>query len=270
MSSFRTMRRLLIYASTGTLMQYFVYRIWMLMLEGNALFLIGAAGLLAAPMRLKQQDSAREFAGFAYCGLTLYVSVATLLFLVLCNNDDGRFFLSVLLILSIPATFFFLDLRRRLDNVSNWAPYLLPIIVLLILFNGLRYRNTQLMAQRESMLPIMTQTQREAWLTNRFAHYPVIRWANENLPPDAFVLGLGYPLRRKSAARLKYGYFPFAQSLDAPLADELAAALDDAGVTHLYEPFIDVKEGVDLSILKTQHLVPVYTHRGSTLHRLKP
>ncbi|MDP8245459.1 MAG: glycosyltransferase family 39 protein [Candidatus Hinthialibacter antarcticus] len=259
-----------VYQNAGTLLQYFAHRVWMLMLEGNALFLIGIAGLLAAPLRLKQQGEVRELPRFVYWGLAIYVSVATFLFLALCNNDDGRFFLSVLLILSIPATFFFFDLRRRLDVVSNWAPYLLPVIVFLILMNGLGYRNAQISAQRESMLPILTDAQRHVWLTNRFQHYPVIRWANDNLAPDAFVIGLGYPLRRKCAARLKYGYFPFAQSLDAPSADELAQALTEAGVTHIYEPFIEVKDGVELSILKERHLEPVFTHRGSTLHLLKP
>ncbi|MBZ0258591.1 glycosyltransferase family 39 protein, partial [bacterium] len=92
-----------VYESAGTLLAYFSHRVWMLMLEGNALFLIGIAGLIAAPMRLKTLDeSAREFPRFAYWGLALYVCVATLLFLALCNNDDGRFFLSVLLILSLP------------------------------------------------------------------------------------------------------------------------------------------------------------------------
>ncbi len=259
-----------VYNSTGSLLSYFGYRIWMLMVEGNSLFVLGIIGLISAPFHLKHDEAKRDWPCFAYWGVALYVALATLLFLALCNNDDGRFFLSVLIGLAVPTTFFFFDLRRRLDNASGWAPYLLPIIILLILFNGLRYRNAQLAAQRESMLPVVTSEQRHVWLNTRFLHYPVTRWANENLPPDAFVLGLGYPLRRLNAPRLKYGYFPFAETLDSPSADELAAALKRAGVTHIYEPFIEVKEGIDLSVLKQDHLVRVFTHRGMTLHQLRP
>ena len=54
-----------------------------------------------------------------------------------------------------------------------------------------------------------------------FVNYPVIQWAEKNLPPDSMILGLGYPLRLKHIAKIKYGYVPFLGSARGLLSRRL-------------------------------------------------
>ncbi|MBI1388810.1 MAG: hypothetical protein GC154_10230 [bacterium] len=248
---------------------YFMKRNWALLLDGNALYSLGLLGLILTPLRFKTAKSGEEWPAWAYAGLGIYIFTSGVAFFFFADNFDGRFFLSSLILLAIPATFLFNALRRHLEQHSNWGPYFLPLIVLLLFSNALIYRYSQLTALNESMLPALTGAQRSAALSAHFPFYPIIEWANENLPDDAFVLGLGYPLERRDAPRLKFGYFPFALRLDRPSPQELANALRDYGITHVLEPFIEIKPGVELAILKPDYLIPVFQYRGSTLYRLR-
>ncbi len=252
------------------LFKFLSMRIKKLLLDGNSLLLLGAIAYLASPWwrRLQPEQSLPKP---VYWGITGFIAGSTLLFFLGTNNHDGRFFLSTLMLLSIPVTYFFFALCEWLELHSNRAVYILPGLVLILFFNALTYRFSQLQDQHESMIPILSEEQREEWLTRRFPGYPLVKWANENLSQDSFVLGMGYPLRRKNLSGIKHGYIPGLHELEPnPKAAELAKTLHEIGITHVAKPYPQLSESIDLSILEERYFSLLYEHRLDSLYRFHP
>lgn len=248
---------------------YIGQRIHFLLIEGNALALLGAAALLATPWFLRRGDKGVDLPSSVYAGSVLFIVVSVFLFIVLTDNHDGRFFFSVMALLAIPVALFMDRVQAMMRESSSLGPYFVPAVILIVFLNALTFRYNQLNDQGETILPILGAEQREQFLTRRFDHHPLIVWANNNLPDDAYVIGMGYPLRHRHIARVKHGYVPFLDDLDSPSPQELAERLHAEGVTHVVSPFIRLREGIDLSILSPEWLHPVYQHRSYVIHVLK-
>lgn len=236
-------------------------RLEKLLLDGNALILIGAAGIALTPLWRKSTAALRP-QGWLHA----FIILSSLLFLIGTDNHDGRFFFATIALLSIPGGQALTALHAHLSERAASGGLVLPVIALALFGNALTYRFSQLDDQRETLFPILSEELREDWLSNHFPYHPIIRWSNENLPENAVVFGMGYPLRRAFIARIKYGYLPF---LDKPPGeygpDGLIGALRKNGVTHILVPngLVDIPD--DPAGLP---LTPVYQYRGKTLYRI--
>ncbi len=244
-------------------------RINNLLLEGNALVLIGMVALLVAPW-WSRQPQAKKMSSASLRGLSVYVFISSMLFVMGCDNMDGRFFFSTIALLSIPAAFMLEALANYTKQTSPWGKYIIPGFALVLLANSVTYRFNQLSALKESPIPIITEDQRDQWLGKRFSYYRAAKWANKTLPEDSLVLGMGYPLKHKHIARIKYGYIPFLHELDRDITPgQLAKVLWRNHVTHLVDPYLDDPGIVDLSILKNDYLTKIYADHSVKIYQLK-
>ncbi|MEW6234380.1 MAG: glycosyltransferase family 39 protein [Candidatus Omnitrophota bacterium] len=255
--------------SAGNILPFWLNRVWLLLLDGNALLILGGASLLAS-VWWKKIGIGAQLPGYVFAGLSIHILLSFLLFSLFVDNNDGRFFASTLILLAIPAVFSLYAVRDALQNMESLQRFLLPAAAMVFFFNAITYRYVQLQDLKESVLPMFSAEQRSDFLTKRFFAYPAIEWANGHLPLDAYVLGIGYPLQRKHISGIKYGYLPFLENLPETIeASELAKRLSGAGITHLVEPFPNLAKNLDLSILKPDYLIPVYRHRRTSIYLLR-
>ncbi len=239
-----------------------------LLLEGNALVLLGTVAVILYPW-WSRKEIGNHCPRAIMIGLILYVILSSLLFFVGTANDDGRFFFSTMVLLAIPTTYLLYAVRDELQDLSTIQRYILPAVMLILFTNALTYRFVQLQDQGEAIIPMITESQRDDFLARRFYDYNAIHWGNEHLPEDAFVLGIGYPLRRNHISGIKKGYIPFLQELPARADSKtLAKHLQEAGVTHIIKPYPFDKNVLDFSILEPDYLKPVYRHRRTSIYKL--
>lgn len=239
-------------------------RINSLMLDGNALFLIGIGAVFMYPLLKKNETDFKPVPFQA--GLMVFVLVSTLIFFVATDNHDGRFFYGTLALLSIPATQLILLLHQKALERSPSGWVLVPVILIFVFFNGLSYRFAQLNDQRETIFPLMTDEQRDDWLQHHFPGYSIIAWANQNLPQDAKVMGMGYPLQREFVAKNKYGYVRGWEEEDRNLPpEEIFETLRNAGFTHVLLPneFFTLPEDY-----KSEDVRVIFQNRGKMLYQL--
>ncbi len=249
---------------------YTLKRIGGLLLDGNALVLISMVSW-STVLWWKNQSLGKLLPTYALRGLLLYSVLSSILFLVGCDNMDGRFFFSTLVVLVIPTVFFLYALVQFTKQSSSWGKYVIPGFALILFSNALTYRYNQLTSLQESPLPIFSERQRDQWLSRRFVYYKVAYWANHNLPQESIVLGMGYPLRIRHMAKIKYGYIPFLENPPQTWTPSLLVQrLHENGITHIVKPFITPHPTVDLSILVPNYLKPIYSHRGIVLYELIP
>jgi hypothetical protein len=249
---------------------YVLMRFHRLMLDGNALIPVGLMGIAII---LWQQKHERNplLQPVLFKGMGMYLALSGALFLLGCNNDDGRFCFSTIAMLSIPATLFLLFVNEIARKQSRLGFLILPFIVLIFLLNGILFRKAQIQDLREAIVPIVTELQRGEWLSRRFPNYPAIEWANENLPHDAMVLGMGYPLRRRHISSVKFGYIPFLEGVDSNITSSpLAKILRENGVTHIVKPFPMFPYEIDFSILLPDQLTLIHHYRGISIYALNP
>ncbi len=243
-------------------------RVYRLMLDGNALFVVGAVALVSSPWWIRRSIGVC-LPRYAAVGLGIYLVISTLLFMVGVDNDDGRFFLSSLILFSIPAALALYVIRDSIYDLSFIHRILLSGVMVLFFINAISYRFGQLQDLNESAIPLLTKEQRDSFLLRHFPRYACIEWANKNLSSDAYVLGIGYPLRHRHISNLKYGYIPFLQEVDSDIrAEELVRKLKEGGITHIAEPFPSFLREIDWSMLQPDSLQPVFRHRRTTLYRL--
>ena len=80
---------------------------------------------------------------------------------------------------------------------------------------------------------------------------------------------MGYPLRCRHIARVKYGYIPFLENETDKLGpDELAKQLYANGVTHIVKPYIHLEPPIDFSILEQNYLKLLFSRRGVEIYEL--
>lgn len=249
------------------ILQFVYERIVNLLIEGNVTILIGLCAWIVAPWWQRYTEGI-SIPKPVFWGLLLYM-ISFPLFLLGADNADGRFFMSTVCALCVPVVFLFANIKIYLSSHSPYGRYIVLVLVLGLFLNALSYRSKQLYDLKEPVMPIVTDYQRNDWLTQRFTYYPTAWWANETLTGEVFIVGMGYPLRHNHLAKIKYGYVPFLESLeDKPSPARLAEALLKGGVTHIAKPFPVLSESFDLSILEEKYLERVYQYRGSTLFRL--
>lgn len=244
--------------------------LWMrfhaLLLDGNALFLIGISTILLYPILPKNANGLKRvpFQG----GLMFFVLISSLIFFLATDNHDGRFFYGTLALLSIPAAQLILLLHQQALERSPSGWVLVPVILMFVFFNGLSYRFGQLTDQRETIFPLVTDEQRDEWLRNHFPDYNIIVWANENLPTDAKVMGMGYPLKRAFVSKNKFGYVRGWDVEDRDLPPEqITQTLRDAGFSHVLLPneFFALPDNY-----RADDVLVVFQNRGKTLYQLNP
>ncbi len=253
-----------------SIISYAFMRLHRLILEGNALVIIGLAGMITYPL-WKKSELARNFSSSIWKGTLIYLIVSGILFVAGSNNEDGRFCFSSIALLSFPASMIVLYLHESARKQSNLVIIVLPLVVVVLLINGLMFRISQIQDLREAIVPIMSENQREEWLARRFPHYPAIQWANDNLPKDAYVLGMGYPLQRKHISGIKFGYIPFLEGIEEDIsAKQLASLLKENNITHLAKPFPELPYPADFSVLQPDYLKQIFQYRGLTIFKLDP
>lgn len=241
-----------------------------LLLDGNSLVLIGIVAW-ATSTWWREQSISISFPRYARRGLLLYTILSSFLFLIGSENMDGRFFVSTVFLMVIPVVFFLYALSNSIRQTSPWGRYVIPGFALILFANAVTYRFNQMKDLDEFPLPLITEAQRDQWLNHRFTYYKVATWANENLPSDAVVLGMGYPLRHKYIAKIKQGYLPFLEGVDPNLSpDDLVKLLRDNHVNYIVKPFIELTPNIDFSILEPNHMIPICSHRGIVLYELLP
>ncbi len=247
---------------------YFLKRINGLLLDGNALVLIGVVAW-ASVRWWRNQSVGLSLASSTVRGLLIFTLVSSILFVVGCDNMDGRFFFSTLSLLAIPVTFFLFALSHSIRQTTPWGRYVIPGFALVLFANAVTYRFNQMNDLQESPLPILSDAQRDRWLRNRFQHYRAAEWANENLPRNAVVLGMGYPLRLPYIAKIKYGYIPFLADLPPNAApEELAETLTDNHVRYIVKPFIETDPPQDFSRLEPRYMQSIFSHRNIEIYEL--
>ncbi|MBN2328375.1 MAG: glycosyltransferase family 39 protein [Candidatus Omnitrophica bacterium] len=248
---------------------YILSRINGLLLDGNALFLIGLIALATTPW-WRRQSIGRSLPAFARRGFVFYIVASTILFLAGSDNMDGRFFVSTLMLLAAPVVFFLYAVSSTIHQTSPWGRYVIPGFALVLFANSATYRFNQMKALDESPMPILTDSQRDQWLSRRFRYYEATQWANHNLPADATVLGMGYPLRLKFIAKIKYGYIPFLHDLNSETSlEDLAKRLYQNDVLYIVKPFITLDPPFDLSLLNPDYMKSIYSYRGIEIFKLR-
>ncbi len=250
----------------GNFMPFLWMRFNRLMLDGNALFLIGISAVLFYPLFAKSKEDFRRvpFQG----GLIAFVVLSSTAFFIATDNHDGRFFYATLALLAIPTAQLLLLLHQNAVERSAAGRMLVPLFLLFFFVNDISYRFSQLNDQRETFFPVLTEEQRKVWLRNRFPDYPLIEWANDHLPQDAVVLGMGYPLRREFIAKNKFGYIPgLEDGLRSLEPAAIVHQLKEAGVTHFVEPndFFELPEDY-----RSNELNVLFQHRGKFVYQIKP
>lgn len=249
---------------------YLIERIASLLLDGNALVLIGIVAWAASAWS-RTQSIGQSLPSFAWRGLLIYTVLSTLLFIVGCENRDGRFFFSTMALLAIPSVFLLYALSYSIRQSSPWGRYVIPGFALILFANAATYRFNQMKDLQESPLPILSNTQRDHWLNRRFTYYKAVQWAEHNLSSDTTTLGMGYPLSLKHIARIKYGYIPFFEGVEPGIAPEaLSRLLKDNGITHIVKPYIEPAPGIDLSILENGFMKLVHSSRDIEIYELLP
>ena len=248
---------------------YLWMRFGKLMLDGNALMLIGLVGILLQPL-WKTLKTDRPIRVPAQTGIYGFIVFSGILFLLGTDNHDGRFCFATLALLAIPATQVLVALEEKMIENGNRNRLVLPLIFLVLIFNGLSYRFAQMNDLRETFIPVFSEEQHEDWLTNHFPDYPLVQWANRNLPKDSYVLGMGYPLRLNHISGNKYGTLPFAQGWTAETP--MRQRLEDIklyGITHVVVPNEILDLSRDLSSLAPDFLQPVFQYRGKTIYAIQ-
>ncbi|MDX9752839.1 MAG: glycosyltransferase family 39 protein [bacterium] len=252
-----------------SLLNYVSQRIGNLLLEGNNILLLGGIALLLCPWAHRLNPDQKNHP--ALYGLILYILLSFSLFLTGSNNMDGRFCFTTLALLAVPLSMLYVIFEDRLRTVSDWKRGLVPGLAALLLLNALWYRAVQLDQLNESLLPRVTQAQRDAFLQNHFPTYPLDNWANQNLPRDAFVLGLGYPVHRKTIYGTKHGYIPFLEPCrDDPAIGHVARLLERAGVTHIVKPYPRTPYAIAWEELEPEFLIPLYEFNNKVICRFIP
>ena len=221
---------------------YLGMRLSRLASEGNDVFFLGTA---AALFYLFRKDRSLRFP-------SIIVLLSSLVFLLATDNHEGRFFFATLMLCSVLTAQASADILSRVSDPSSrrmlirggWA-----IGLALIGFWAVQ-RVNQIQVYDQQLVPKITTEARESLLRDRFPGFGLVLWANENLPQDAVVLGLGYPLERRYISKNKHGYLPWLvdqSKLDDP--EHLANVLRNARITHVTKPWPSLKPNVDLSIL---------------------
>lgn len=249
---------------------YFFERFFNLLLEGNVQVLLGFIALALFPF-IKKDSKTAQFPMTVYRGLLLFILLSYLCFFLGSNNKDGRFCFSTLLLLSIPLALAFSILQKYTSEMKSWHSKLATGIILLLLANALWYRYITLDTMKESFWPRITESQRSAYLQQRFPSYPFMNWCNHNLPKDAYVLGLGYPLQRKCIYGTKHGYIPFLEKIPTTISpQDLYLKIRQAGITHLIKPFPKTQYTIPWEILEPTYLQPVYQYQSVTIYKIIP
>ncbi|MBD3266770.1 phospholipid carrier-dependent glycosyltransferase [bacterium] len=252
------------------LLPYAFQRIGNLLLDGNTVVILGGVALLIMPFSRKRPGKG-HFPRFVVNGLFIFIFTSLTLFILGSNNMDGRFAFSTIVLFTIPLTSLLYQLKTSIQHETSerWKALILPGLLFLLFFNGLWHRTVLLDSLDETMIPKITQSQREHYLLKHFPAYPMVTWANKNLPHDVLVLGMGYPLRRDCIYGTKHGYIPFLEDLPTnPTPNQLAELLTQAGVTHMVKPYPHTRYEVEWGLLETNYLEPIHSFRSHTLYSL--
>jgi 4-amino-4-deoxy-L-arabinose transferase-like glycosyltransferase len=230
---------------------YLLMRLRELVSEAELIFF---SGFLAALLYLcRGRSHERRFLG-------LIVILSSLVFFIATDNHDGRFFFPALSLCAVLTGLLLSDLVGYATEAGTHRSLVAGGYLLaagLFLF-WIPQRVNQIRVFDQKIIPSVSRYGREAVLRERFPGFDLVTWANENLPTDALVLGMGYPLQRRYISKNKYGYIPWltdGPSLSDP--DRLADVLRQAGVTHIATPWPILAADIDLSILLPSHLTEV-------------
>jgi hypothetical protein len=251
------------------LLLYLWNRIYLLLLDGNNLLIIGIGAWVTYPW-WKNIELAESMPKHVTIGLLIFL-LSLPIFFFYADNVDGRFFFTVFCLLSIPSAFMFQNIKLYFARQSPLGRYFVLILILGLVANSISYRNKQIGDLHESLLPVITDDQRNEWLSERFSTYLTAWWANETLDKKSLVIGMGYPLRCHHIAKIKFGYIPWLEGIKENLtADELAQLLLNNGVTHIHKDiqFPNLSPHIDFSILDKNHLHRVYQYRSSVLFEI--
>ncbi|MFH1741570.1 MAG: glycosyltransferase family 39 protein [bacterium] len=242
---------------------YLAMRLGKLASEGSIVFF---SGFIAAALYIvRSSHEIRRFFGWI-------VLFSSLVFLTATDNHDGRFFFPTLALCAVLTGLLIFDISGRIQDARSrrmliWGGYLLALT--LIAFWTHR-RIEQIGTFDQEILPQATSNARESVLRERFPGFELVLWGNKNLPSDALVLGLGYPLQRRYISKNKYGYVRWPNdgtNLSDP--EQLARFLRRVGVTHIATPWPVLRDDIDLSILLRNHLAGVSGADNRILYALK-
>jgi len=229
--------------------------------DGIVVFFTGLAVSLFALFR--KGDSLPRF-----LGITTFLSCVV--FLTATDNHDGRFVFPTLALCAVLTTWAWFTLLKALSDEKHRrlltiGGYLLAGVLSLF---WICHRVNQVEVFDQQIIPHLSRTAREQFLRERFPGFDLVIWGNDNLPENALVLGLGYPLRRCYISKNKYGYIPWLEGetgLDD--AEHLAEVLRKAGVTHIATPWPKLRKDVDFSMLSPSHLTEVRRAGDRILYR---
>ncbi len=210
--------------------------------EGNAVFF---SGMAAALFYVFRGNRLLRF-------LSIVVLLSSLVFLIATDNHEGRFFFPTLMLCAVLTAYYCSDMIARVTDRNSRRTLIRGgwVIAAALLAFWCVHRVNQVQIYDQQIIPKIASEARENLLRERFDGFGLVRWANENLPEDAVVLGLGYPLERRYISKIKYGYLPWLvneTNLDDP--EHLANVLRDAGITHIVKPWPSLRPNIDFSIL---------------------
>jgi len=178
---------------------------------------------------------------FLYLFLGVFFSFVYLCWAFGTGNLDGRFMMPAYFALCLLLAAGYLHVAEWFASLSSSKriAFGLPLALTLLLLAGYLYHVWNFYSDLgESPWPALSRQSEERGLRQRFKELDLIRYINEQLPPDSLILGIGYPVRRPYVSHVKHGRHPIRNRLGKKdySAEELRTALRQEGFTHLVTP----------------------------------
>ena len=243
---------------------YLLMRLNRLLSEGILVFFTGFATAVFYIIRAKKIE-------YRFVGLIVFLS--SFAFFIATNNHDGRFFFPTLALCAILTGLGITEIFSIVQEPQTKRTLTLGGIALAfgVMCFWVPQRINQVHVFEQQIIPHVSLEDREKVLLKRFPGFELVIWGNENLPSDALVLGLGYPLERRYISKNKHGYIPWLfDESDLSNPEYLANVLEKAGVTYIATPWPKLQEDVDFSILLPSYLTEVARSDERILYAFGP
>jgi hypothetical protein len=211
---------------------------------------------------------------FLYVTLILLVVFVILSWTVGTGNRDGRFMMPSYSVLCLVLAAGYGYVARQFSKpvsrrgLNDVLPLLLSLLMLASYVYRVRFTYEDL---NESLWPVLGEQRQEEYLAKRFAHMDVIRFIERELPEDALILGVGYPLKRPHIAFVKHGVHPIETVLGKDYsAEQLSMVMQEQGITHLVYPGDVRLAGQAIEHLEDGSFRAVFRGGSRTLYEVLP
>jgi len=195
--------------------------------------------------------------------LVLNAIAAWFMFLISCDNLDGRFILPVLPVLCLlVGGWLWADAWHDILKNRLWVHWVLLLTIALAAVCGfVQNQRYFVLEMKESLLPVLSEDARREYYRARIRTYDICEFINENLPENAHILSIGYPVKRRAIGGACGALSPIEELLGSSKysSDQLLQALRELGITHMVYPGAkDLDREAVRDLIRRGDLRPVY------------